>query len=236
MKIDHREGHIKTFLDKGRIECPVEFVNLDLGDIIVYHDNIPIFVFERKTVADLKASIIDGRYRNQKVRMMETYDRSKIYYIIEGDGRAHFNDKASTGAIINTLLRDKIGIFKTDDVHDTLQLVYDIVNRVNNDPDEYISSVHQPLQPSAPYRKESLFVNMLCQIPQISLKTAKAIHAKYTCFHDLHAIFENRPTDERLKLLQTIVTFDKHGKSRKISLAACGNIIKGYYGEHNTTS
>jgi len=232
VQIDHREGHLKESIDTGRLACPVEFVNLELGDIIVHYKDMPIFVFERKTIADLKASIYDGRYRNQKLRMLEIHDHSTIYYIIEGDVR--LNDKAVTGAIINTLLRDKIGIFRTADVQDTLQLLYDIVHRVNEDPEKYISTAQQPAQPSAPNRKESFFVNMLCQIPQISLKTAKAIHAKYTCFHDLHAIFDGRPNNERIKSLQAIVICDKHGKSRKISLPACVNIIKGYYGANHT--
>jgi len=227
--VDHRESHIKGSIDRSRIACALEFENIEHGDIIVYNDDIPIFVFERKTIADLKASINDGRYRNQKLNMLNRFDRSQIYYIIEGD--INVNDKCVTGAIINTLLRDRIGIFKTANVNDTLQLLYDIVHRVNEDPQTYISPAQQTCQPPVPNHKESVFVNILCQIPQISLKTARAITAKYTCFHDMHATFDRMSYVERLRSLQSILIYDKNGKSRKMSVAACANIIKVYYGD-----
>ena len=73
---------------------------------------------------------------------------------------------------------------------------------------------------------------MLCQIPHISLKTAKAVEQKYKCFHDLHTTLYNKTYDEKLKSLKDIMIVDSKGKSRKISSTACDNIIKGYYGEN----
>jgi ERCC4-type nuclease len=230
--IDHREGKIKELINPGKVPCPIEYENLEHGDIVIYHNEVPVFFFERKTLADLKASINDGRYRNQKLKMLEKFDKGMIYYIIEGDV---IREEALKGAIINTMLRDKIGVFKTKDIHDTLQLIYDIVDRVHKDPQKYIhiSPVEKELQQAVGNRNESMFVNMLCQIPHISLKTAKAVEQKYACFHDLHVALDDKTYDEKLKSLKDIMIVDPKGKSRKISTTACDNIIKGYYGENN---
>lgn len=226
--IDHREGKIKELINPDKVPCLICYENLEHGDIVIYHDGVPVFFFERKTLSDLKASINDGRYRNQKLRMLEKFDKGMIYYIIEGDG---IREEALKGAIINTMLRDKIGVFKTKDVNDTIQLLYDILDRVHKDPKKYISTTDSGLQQSVGNRNESMFVNMLCQIPHISLKTAKAIEQKYKCFHDLQVALHNKTYDEKLKSLKDIMIVDPKGKSRKISSTACDNIIKGYYGE-----
>ena len=67
---------------------------LPLGDIIL-HDprqgqQKDIVIFERKTLADLAASIRDGRYKEQSFRLIETaaasgFHKHNIVYIIEGD-------------------------------------------------------------------------------------------------------------------------------------------------------
>lgn len=237
MTIDHREGKIKELINPDRVPCLIDYENLEHGDIVIYHDEVPVFFFERKTLSDLKASINDGRYRNQKLRMLEKFDKGMIYYIIEGDV---IREEALKGAIINTMLRDKIGVFKTKDINDTIRLLYDIIDRVHKDPRKYISiSFGEKELPSSPLdlqqavgnKNESMFINMLCQIPHISLKTAKAIEQKYKCFHDLHIALDSKTYDEKLKSLKDIVIVDPKGKSRKISSTACDNIIKGYYGE-----
>lgn len=65
---------------------------LPLGDIIL-HDPAQekdIVLFERKTLADLAASIRDGRYKEQSFRLIESattsgFNTHHIVYIIEGD-------------------------------------------------------------------------------------------------------------------------------------------------------
>jgi ERCC4-type nuclease len=234
VKIDHREIKLKELIRQDKIECTIEYENLVHGDIMLYYNDKPLYVFERKTLADLRASINDGRYINQKINMLNQYDSGRIYYIIEGD--SHIQDEALTGALINTMLRDKIGIFKTNHIHATVQLLYDIVHRVKNNPHKYMH-VHVPtqeLQPSVINRKESLFVNMLCQIPHISTKTARAIQEKYKCFNDLHQILQNKPQHERIETLREITVVDKRGNGRRISSTACDNIIRACYGERET--
>ena len=63
--------------------------NLHLGDIIICDDkgNEKIIV-ERKSLADLAASIRDGRYKEQGFRLNQSsLHNHHIYYLIEGDLR-----------------------------------------------------------------------------------------------------------------------------------------------------
>jgi ERCC4-type nuclease len=65
---------------------------LDVGDIAICQMKDKsakiLAIFERKTVNDMLASLKDGRYKEQKLRLMSNHcqDKTKrIYYILEGD-------------------------------------------------------------------------------------------------------------------------------------------------------
>ena len=66
-----------------RRQKDVEIVSLDLGDIVIQNGDDAI-VIERKTIADLAASIQDGRHREQKARLIDNYPQSRIVFLIEG--------------------------------------------------------------------------------------------------------------------------------------------------------
>ena len=67
IKIDTRETEIKEFFKKApyaKVEC------LSLGDIIFQWNGVDIWIIERKQITDLAHSIKDGRYREQKIRLL----------------------------------------------------------------------------------------------------------------------------------------------------------------------
>ena len=65
--IYNREIYIKEYFEQNKDGYPsIEYENLNLGDIIIYFKETPIFIIERKTLPDLLASIKDGRYIEQK--------------------------------------------------------------------------------------------------------------------------------------------------------------------------
>jgi crossover junction endonuclease MUS81 len=92
IKIDYREADlitkINTFLSLNKKEnITVLTENLPLGDIIISEDNgTEIIIIERKTLADLAASIRDGRYKEQSFRLNEcSISNHNIIYLIEGN-------------------------------------------------------------------------------------------------------------------------------------------------------
>jgi ERCC4-type nuclease len=59
------------------------------------------FVIERKEVSDLSASIMDGRYSEQKMRM-EQCGLGRVMYIVEGDKPHKLSQAAVETAVHST--------------------------------------------------------------------------------------------------------------------------------------
>ena len=64
--IDSRESDLIALLKTMEFDFKVEC--LDVGDIEVRDKGTVVYSLERKTMADWEASIIDGRYKEQKHR------------------------------------------------------------------------------------------------------------------------------------------------------------------------
>lgn len=64
---------------KYGIKC--ESASLNLGDFLwVYDNKVLDYIIERKIADDLAASILDGRYKDQKYRLNQS-SITNIYYI-----------------------------------------------------------------------------------------------------------------------------------------------------------
>lgn len=101
IKIDVRERDLIDQINKqlvGKTTIQVEVTTLPIGDIIITNNepNKDLVIIERKTVADLAASIKDGRYEEQSYRLngLDIHNHN-IIYLIEGDISkfGSFNDK-----------------------------------------------------------------------------------------------------------------------------------------------
>jgi crossover junction endonuclease MUS81 len=128
LTIDHREKDLKIAFPNA------EYLNLDLGDIkITYNGNL-VLLIERKTMNDLIASVNDGRYREQKKRLLDSgIPQSKIMYILEGslnDIPGHL--KTLYGMIINTLFRDKLTVLKFEDMDETIFFLKRIIKKLED--------------------------------------------------------------------------------------------------------
>ena len=79
--IDNREK-IKELFEKKEY---IKYENLSIGDYHIKLNGNTIVIIERKTINDLANSIVDGRYREQKKRLLDNFEKEKILYILEGD-------------------------------------------------------------------------------------------------------------------------------------------------------
>ena len=90
--IDTREHKLKSVFDSKQTIYSSK--QLNLGDIIIEKDNIPIYLFERKTLDDLLSSIVDGRYENQSIRLDSSNIPNKhIFYILEGNIQTYTSNR-----------------------------------------------------------------------------------------------------------------------------------------------
>jgi ERCC4-type nuclease len=76
---------------------------------------------ERKTAADLTASLVDGRFAEQRARLIEAYGHDRVAYVIEGELQG--TPAAERGAILSLQLRDRVMLLRTTDVSETGELV-----------------------------------------------------------------------------------------------------------------
>lgn len=175
---------------KDRIEIVSE--NLTLGDIHITYKNIT-HIFERKTLADLQASIVDGRYKEQKARLLSNVSQKYITYIIEGDNilssTSYQKNKAMIqGAYLHTLFRDNIRILYTKNIMETATLILLISTKILDKPDKFFSDEYTADKCYTDFVKlkkkkmdnidtKSCFIMQLSQIPMISNVIAKNIYS-----------------------------------------------------------
>lgn len=92
-------------------------------------------VVERKTVADLESSLTDGRYREQRTRLLAFCEEKKArpLYIIEG-GLQHSYKKKVLWQVLNRLcLRYGIGLMQTTSTKETAELLETIAYQLTED-------------------------------------------------------------------------------------------------------
>ena len=127
--IDSREHNlynnlIERDLDKYKDNIIILKEQLEIGDIRIIYNNID-FIYERKTMNDLLSSIKDGRYKEQKTRLMSNYNN--IHYIIEGTDIIASNNSHSqqilTSVYYHSMYRDNIKILFTKNINDTSTLI-----------------------------------------------------------------------------------------------------------------
>ena len=113
---------------------------IPVGDIWIGSPNTNEYavVAERKTVADLEASILDKRYREQRTRLLAfcAEKKARPLYIIEGNrlsGRT-LDKKALTKFLTRLTLRYGVGVLRTSSTQDTANLVEILSEQIVDDP------------------------------------------------------------------------------------------------------
>lgn len=233
LSIDNRESKVLEYLKDKDISYTCS--NLDIGDFIFNVNDVPIKVIERKTIKDLISSIIDGRYREQKRRLLSCYDKSKILYIIENFNGFSSNvdkdkeDKMVTTSIINMIMKDDMNVVFTRDVKDTCEFLIETYNKISESPEKYLHpikddviayDVKPPHKKQNNITKQTCFIAIMMQIPGVSINTAKAIANEYESLNNLYEIInkkEDSVTKESPVELITKIKINKKHVSKKVA-------------------
>ena len=177
---------------------------LPLGDIILYDptQEKDIVIFERKTLADLAASIRDGRYKEQSFRLIETaastgFNTHHIVYIIEGDlsrydeRQTQITKTALQSAMVSLMYYKGFSVIRTMNVGETADFILHFADKVTKEGALSVadaattatataySEVSSKKEKRDFITRENIGEIMLAQVPGISAKMAAAILAKY---------------------------------------------------------
>lgn len=225
--IDNRENKLYSIisnrdLDIYKEKIEIEYRQLDLGDIqIIFPNESCIYIYERKTVNDLIASIHDGRYKEQKSRLMASGKR--IGYIIEGDNiisnKQIKNQKKLTSVYYSSIYRDNIDVFFMTNMEDTVTFILMLVIKMIDNPEkfienrkenEYIDVCKIKTEKKKNIDKDTCYLLQLGQIPNISKDLARRIKEVYptllTLMNALNTI------DEKKKQIELLTKIDGIGK------------------------
>lgn len=201
MHVDYREKYASW--DPSGMSC-IQHCNNPVGDFVIYLQSAPILVIERKTVSDLAASIVDGRYRCQKDRMFALVgnDPRRVMYILEGfrwsvsdDAWFHgISGKALKTVAVDLQVVHGCSVICTLDPHETWQAVMEIFSRIRSSPDKYskpmapsASTIHVPSNAVMLKKSDNLAdprtaaVMQLSLVPRVSPKTAECILKDLNC-------------------------------------------------------
>lgn len=137
--LDTREhGLITLFPDIPTQQLPV-------GDCWIKQESqqeqeqSPILVIERKTTADFEASFLDGRYREQRTRLLAycAEHKAKALYLLEGglDGRKRSLERSALQKLVHRLtLRYGVSVLYTKSIEDTAETLKLLASQIKEDP------------------------------------------------------------------------------------------------------
>lgn len=186
--VDNREQKLHEYLSTI-LDAPIAVKPLDVADVEIRLQNDEseeaIFLFERKSHADIMASIKDGRYHDQKARMLSVTPPHRITYILETAGMTLAPPEE--GAIFNTMYRDGMHVVLVKDTLETAMWIARTFQKLQRNPALFTSN-NREQKPSSLCMKSKRRDNitpsicyrmMLSQIPGISSKIAEEISKKY---------------------------------------------------------
>lgn len=205
--VDNRE----TKFINDYYESYMETANLDLGDFKIYNEGREILI-ERKTINDLVASIRDGRYKNQKLRMLEYRKNCEkkvdIMYLLEGkiEEIPNMEGRKYWGVLVNSTLRDGINVIQTGNLHKTADLIIDIYEKLRDgkfdNGNVSKNDIHlESLKKNSLNVPENYFMAQLRLIPGISSSTAIILSENFKNMKELIIkIEENLEKEEKIRL------------------------------------
>ncbi len=144
LKIDNRERDIIKIINdviakdnlEDKIEVSIEV--LDIGDFIITdHNGKELLIIERKSVNDLAASIQDGRYKEQSMRLdaCEVHNHN-IIYMIEGSINKYSNKhcRITKEALYSSLFSMNyykgFSVIRSEDMNETTTIIVKFIKKI----------------------------------------------------------------------------------------------------------
>ena len=189
--LDTREAELITLLDGVTVKA------LPVGDILigVKEDGAMAeggIVIERKSIRDLEASILDGRYREQRGRILAFCEENKTQpmYILEGSlssSTGRLQKSALMKFIQRLVLHYQIPVIQTASIQETSELLQTMMEQWKEDPTrlkqtteriKMTDGIHVQKKANAADPKQ-FAIACLAQCPGVSVKMAEALIAHF---------------------------------------------------------
>lgn len=227
--IDKREHAILEKIPENGTNIKSE--QLHLGDIqIKYNDQVKLII-ERKSLKDLIASIKDGRYLEQSLRLMNNglCHLHHVVYLIEGNihSISEVERQIVYSSMVSVQFIKGFSLIRTQSVDETciyieflmrklkksFELGKDLFHNVISQPDTQTNNYCNVIKTvkKENITRENIGTIMLMQIPGISAVMATAILSKFSSFVDLIEQINKDPS------VLDGLSYESKGKERKIN-------------------
>lgn len=243
ISVDMRERDLFEKLEKiyanKSTDITLKSENLHLGDIVI-ETPCGNIIIERKTIRDLLASIKDGRYNEQSLRLTSsTTCNHNILYLIEGFQTLNANEKQVFYSSLTSLCLFKgFSVIHTTSLDNSAEYIFYMANKitrslnnkknfyyqVNTNVDspknaDYVDSIKTVKKDNV--TKENIDIIMLMQIPSISSTSAKALLSEFGSLYELMQYVRD-PESDHTRLSNC--SYESNGKQRKIGKNIVENI------------
>lgn len=188
LNIDYRESKIIKYFQEFKEDSSIVYSinNLPIGDFIFKNSDDIVYIIERKSIQDLSSSIIDGRFREQKQRLLESVQYpEKIIYIIEGQTSTYEQTVPKStlnSSILNLMFKHKYNVIQTSNVLETYETIVMLYNKLLNDDfkiSERTNITVNKLIKKSNVINDNILIHMLSVIPGVSVNIAKKISEQY---------------------------------------------------------
>lgn len=133
VEVDIREHQLIQLLQQHDTVEPrrISTTTLELGDIIICNK----LIIERKSVADLYSSIIDGRYEEQGYRLsnLSTFHKHNIVYLIEGDITRHKQKNMLMSAMFSISYYKGFSVMRTYNIQETADYIWNTFKKMTKE-------------------------------------------------------------------------------------------------------
>ena len=191
LHVDNREHQVIAELQDLGTQHLVEV--LDIGDFHIKRGDLPIAILERKSYADLAASLKDGRYEEQKQRLRAAQCQYKGY-ILEGayPSGKHRNVPEGTfdSILVGITFRDGLIVLYSSSTAHTARLLTKLVKKLAeyaSGPNRTAVEAYEEARVKSSvsttkgdnYTPDVCYLSQLAQIPGVSHITAKGLAERY---------------------------------------------------------
>jgi ERCC4-type nuclease len=229
IKFDNREKELIKILEEKGYNMILE--NLDIGDIQfldLITKNI-IIIIERKTLSDLSSSIKDGRYKEQKERLIHSLKKDvRKIVLIEGTKYEDFSLPLKTlnSVIINTMIRDNIHIHISKNKEETIEFIENIILNmpkyyedlkkeiVNGESKSFNNEFNCKTSKKENLTIDICFRNMLSQIPGVSTTMGSVYVNKYKNMENFILNIKEQSNNDKHKIIK-LLSDEKYGSNNR---------------------
>lgn len=232
----------------GTLQLRIVQKQLPIGDVIICSDDgKEQVIIERKTLADMASSIVDGRYKEQSARLCAcNVNNHNIIYLIEGVMNNYFSNRLERKSLLSSLVSimffKGFSVYKTNNIQESSEWIVQMAYKLSksqsspffkNEQDINITSEQGEIKDtnmSKPnyssvikrVKKDNITTNnigeiMLSQIPGVSILNAQTIMNQYKSIKNLIAEL----TEKGESILSNIKQ-----NNRKINKTCVSNIYK----------